>query len=172
MDFHLPQPISFRSAVSFQRNLLQSFEKVCRVPVITLARVFITPPHSLCLPMLVVLFVVNPLTSFNFWLRSPQRSWLGDGIFVFLISAMLLGRISGICWGMQKGLIGKYYCGGSSMTVEFSVDGFGPWLGPFEFVVVAPVLFCLYVYMGLWFVIQIWNKILFLPTERIYQKIK
>ncbi|TQE10137.1 hypothetical protein C1H46_004240 [Malus baccata] len=77
MDVHLPRPISFRSAVNFQYNLLRSFKNVCRVSVITLARVFTTPPPSLCLPMLALLFVVNPQTSFNFWLRSAQHLWLG-----------------------------------------------------------------------------------------------
>lgn len=44
---HLPQPLLIQSTVNFKRILLRSFERVCRVLMVTLTRVFTTPPPSL-----------------------------------------------------------------------------------------------------------------------------
>lgn len=54
-----------QSAVSFQRILVGSFERVCKILVVTLARVFTTLPPSICMPLLAVLFMVILQTSIN-----------------------------------------------------------------------------------------------------------
>ena len=90
LGVHLLRPFPFWSIISFQRILLRSSKKVCRVTV-TPTQVFTTSPFSLCLPLLAVLSMVFPRASFIFWLGPVRCLWLEDRISLRFISTVLLG---------------------------------------------------------------------------------
>ncbi|TQD80219.1 hypothetical protein C1H46_034231 [Malus baccata] len=92
MNFTYLPPISpqIQPLTNFDCNLLRSSsEKVSRAPVFTPAWV-ISPPFSLCLPNLALLFVVCPQASFIWWSCSMCCYLLEDKILVLSTSEVLV----------------------------------------------------------------------------------
>ncbi|KAM1352894.1 hypothetical protein FF1_032633 [Malus domestica] len=93
MNFTYLPPISpqIQPLTNFDCNLLRSSsEKASRAPVFTLARV-ISPPPSLCLPNLALLFVVCPQASFIWWSCSMCCYLLEDEILVLSACPGIVG---------------------------------------------------------------------------------